>query len=323
MKQFQKFLAVLLLFWACTVFAQRKQTIAVIPFKAEEQLINLSKIVTDQFRAELFNLQVFHVIDQESIDEILSEQKIGLTGVIDTESSVKVGKLLAAQKLLTGSITTTENEYILTVNIVDVETRLIHFSDYVRTKKSDGLVEPIITKIKHFSMITQEEYDFFYVGFFSAGFLMSVDLDAPFDQLLTVVIALEKLLNKYNLYSVYPVQEFLKSKNQTAIANAQRALPAEILKRYGESKNTIVRFGICISTIYMSSLSGQIEKMVEFNNILKTVIDDPELKAFHKVRTLAISITQTKFINQNSNKIASLTKEILQVYENTPKEKEQ
>ena len=143
MKKLQIIFLFFILVWDFPGFSQGKQTIAVLPFEVEENLTSLAKTVADRFQTELFRINFFKLVDRNTITALFDEQKLALTGSINSESSVKVGRMLSAQKVLTGSIRTTQSKYFLTVNIIDVETGGIDYSDHLTVQQKNDVLKKI------------------------------------------------------------------------------------------------------------------------------------------------------------------------------------
>ncbi len=62
--------------------------------------------VRDAFTQQLLATGRFEVVDRQSLDKILEEQKLGISGLIDEQSAPQLGKLLGASALIFGRITT-------------------------------------------------------------------------------------------------------------------------------------------------------------------------------------------------------------------------
>jgi len=69
-----------------------------------------TKVLVEKIIAGL-SRKGFSVIDRENIEKILKEQQLSMTGLIDEEEAVQVGKLSGAELVLIGSI----NEYQRTI----------------------------------------------------------------------------------------------------------------------------------------------------------------------------------------------------------------
>jgi len=91
-------------------------------------------------------------IEREQIEKVFEEQKMSLSGCTSTECVIKMGQLLNAQKILVGSITKTENYYLISVRIVDVVMGAIEYETKpVRAKNEDEFgkaAEKIVQEIE-------------------------------------------------------------------------------------------------------------------------------------------------------------------------------
>jgi curli biogenesis system outer membrane secretion channel CsgG len=85
-----------------------KKRIAVMQFDAKDlntygyQKINLA--AAEMLTTALFKTGKFIVIERSTLDKILKEQGLGLSGFIDPSSAAKVGKILGVQALVNGVI---------------------------------------------------------------------------------------------------------------------------------------------------------------------------------------------------------------------------
>jgi curli biogenesis system outer membrane secretion channel CsgG len=66
---------------------------------------NLGKAAGDEFVTQLVNSGQFTVIERDKIAAVLAEQGLGASGAVTASTAPKIGKLLGAQLLFTGSIT--------------------------------------------------------------------------------------------------------------------------------------------------------------------------------------------------------------------------
>jgi curli biogenesis system outer membrane secretion channel CsgG len=66
---------------------------------------NLGKAAGDEFVTQLVNSGEFTVIERQKIAAVLAEQGLGASGAVTASTAPKIGKLLGAQLLFTGSIT--------------------------------------------------------------------------------------------------------------------------------------------------------------------------------------------------------------------------
>lgn len=82
-----------------------KKRIAVASFENHTQYKEVGSGVADLFVVELVKNKNFEVIERSKLNQVLSEQRLGATGVISEESAAKLGKLLGLDYLVFGSVT--------------------------------------------------------------------------------------------------------------------------------------------------------------------------------------------------------------------------
>jgi len=87
--------------------------------------LHLAQALTENLRVEIINSQQFSVVERNLLDEIMREQGLGLTGLIDPETAVEVGKLVGANIIIAGSLTKIGSIFTLNYRIINIETGLI------------------------------------------------------------------------------------------------------------------------------------------------------------------------------------------------------
>jgi curli biogenesis system outer membrane secretion channel CsgG len=89
--------------------AGKKIRVAVFDFQNNSQWHwwgdRLGQAAGDEFVTHLVNSGQFTVIEREKIQAVLAEQGLGASGAVSASTAPKIGKLLGAQLLFTGSIT--------------------------------------------------------------------------------------------------------------------------------------------------------------------------------------------------------------------------
>jgi len=66
---------------------------------------NLGKAAADELVTQLFKAGSFSVIERAQLAALLAEQNLGASGAVDASTAARIGQLLGAQLILTGSIT--------------------------------------------------------------------------------------------------------------------------------------------------------------------------------------------------------------------------
>lgn len=79
-------------------------------------------MLSDVLRAVLVNAGHFRVINRTQMETILKEQQFSLSECAGSECSVEVGRLLSAQRIVTGSLSRLGKSFLVTVQITNVET---------------------------------------------------------------------------------------------------------------------------------------------------------------------------------------------------------
>ena len=125
-----------------------KRRVGVIDFenKTAYGQNRLGQAASDVLITELVKTGKFIVVEREKISKLLEEQKLGLTGAIDSSTAAKMGKILGLNAIVTGAISnfgsrTTGADYLITqskrqeatctvdVRVVDTETGQILYAD--------------------------------------------------------------------------------------------------------------------------------------------------------------------------------------------------
>ena len=66
---------------------------------------NLGRAAADELTTQLFKTGDFSMIERAQLDAVLAEQDLGASGAVTISSAARIGQLLGAQLILTGSIT--------------------------------------------------------------------------------------------------------------------------------------------------------------------------------------------------------------------------
>jgi hypothetical protein len=105
------------------------------------------KTIAELFSVELVNRRVMTILDRSKIQSLLDEQKLQLTGITDEKKLIEIGKLLGANKIITGSILKMGENYFITVKGIDVFSGSVEISDKVSSQSINGLINslPVLT----------------------------------------------------------------------------------------------------------------------------------------------------------------------------------
>lgn len=123
-----------------------RPTVAVLPFvnsaigAANTDLAPLSKGIAELLLTELAQNPGIRLVERENIQKLIEEQNLGRDGRVDDATAARLGKLLGAKHMVTGSfITDRSGKMVMTVKSIDTETGRIEW-----THRGDGKTEEFL-----------------------------------------------------------------------------------------------------------------------------------------------------------------------------------
>jgi len=87
---------------------------AVIPFQTEDKKLRKQRIglgISEVLVTDLIQGETFRIVERHNLTKLLDEISLSMSGLINEESSLRVGKLLKADLLLLGSVTRVGDRY--------------------------------------------------------------------------------------------------------------------------------------------------------------------------------------------------------------------
>lgn len=123
-----------------------RPTVAVLPFvnsaigQANDELAPLSKGIADLLIVEMAQNTGIRLVERENIARIIEEQNLARDGRVDDATAVRIGKLLGAKHMVTGSfVTDRSGAMVITLKSIDAETGRLEYTDMERGKTDDFL----------------------------------------------------------------------------------------------------------------------------------------------------------------------------------------
>lgn len=102
-------------------------TVAVFDFESKDEgLRDAGPKVATLVNALLSADARLITVERAELDKILSEQELGLSGTVSTETAAKVGKLTGAKVLVTGRVFTAGREQMAVAKIIGTETSRVY-----------------------------------------------------------------------------------------------------------------------------------------------------------------------------------------------------
>ena len=125
-----KSLLILLILLCFTYTAFPQKVISVLYFEntsGAEEYHWLCKGLADMLITDFNGLAGIKLVERESLEKVLREQALSLSGLTDQESAITVGKLLSADQLIYGSYIINDDQIRIDIKLVVVETgEVIH-----------------------------------------------------------------------------------------------------------------------------------------------------------------------------------------------------
>ena len=129
-----------------------RPTVAVLPFvnsaigASNAELAPLSKGIADLLLTDLAQNTGIRVVERENIQKLIDEQNLARDGRVDDATAARIGKLLGAKHMVTGTfVTDRSGTMVITLKSVDTETGRIEWTHMDRDKTDNFLA--LVTKL--------------------------------------------------------------------------------------------------------------------------------------------------------------------------------
>lgn len=102
-----------------------KRGLAVLTFKensASAKKAGIGNTVRELIAREAARSTIFYLVDRDSLNDSLKEQKLALSGLIDEKTTIEPGNTAGVAVFISGSISEIKDAYQISVKITDVET---------------------------------------------------------------------------------------------------------------------------------------------------------------------------------------------------------
>ena len=152
---------IIVIFVVClfTFSAYAGEKVAVLDFKSILASEELGTAVAEILRTELVGLGNYTVIERGMLEQVMQEQSLQLTGAVESETAVKIGKLVGAKLVVIGSIVKTGSVYTINARFIDVETGIVKVGQNIRGEGEDqisNMVHQLALIITGKTVITEE-----------------------------------------------------------------------------------------------------------------------------------------------------------------------
>ena len=104
---------------------------------------DLGAALLDMVTTELGKKPIIRIVDRAQVEDLLTKQKLLVSGRIDDKEAMRVGQLLGAQYIVMGGVVMDRTDARLDIRLVDVETGLT-----VRTFKERGKQDDLLDLVE-------------------------------------------------------------------------------------------------------------------------------------------------------------------------------
>jgi TolB-like protein len=140
-----KILVFLLLIFSAINPALAQITVAIADFKNSSQsffLDSWEKSIPEYLKGELSRSEKIVVVERRQLETVLKEQALTMTGLIDSSTAQKVGDLLGAEFVISGTISQAGKWTRIDINLIRVSTGEVK-SEKVQAPDADHLTEMV------------------------------------------------------------------------------------------------------------------------------------------------------------------------------------
>ena len=119
------------------VFAKTLPVIAVMNFSRIKVSRSVAQSVAEIINNELVRSKQFTIVERGQLKKILREQRFVLSGIVSEKDAVKIGELVSAKMIVIGKVILIEDNYLISVEVVDSEKGTILYAQDTIIKKRE------------------------------------------------------------------------------------------------------------------------------------------------------------------------------------------
>lgn len=131
-----------------SMISEEKHKIAVIDFSnLYGQTTDFGKFLTEELITRLFKTGRFEIMERRFLTKVLTELKLTLTDVFDTETIKELGQILGADAIVTGTITDLGTSLRVNARIISTETGEVFAAAVINIAKDEMVMRILGYKI--------------------------------------------------------------------------------------------------------------------------------------------------------------------------------
>lgn len=140
-------------------------TLTVLPFQAEKKLLErgIGIAISEMLTAYLIQTKSYKIVERAELNRLLEEQKLGLTGAIETNTAIAVGHLLGCRVVVVGNVVRLGENYQISARMIDVLTAEVLSVAFAEVN-AEALDEQAINYV---TLVPEKEVIGIYFGYFN------------------------------------------------------------------------------------------------------------------------------------------------------------
>lgn len=112
-------------------------TLAVMPLQGKGDSQAFVEASTDRMVAQLVELRRFKVIERSKLEEVLQEQRLQVSGVVDDRTAVDVGRVAGADAIVVGTVSIIGSTTTVNARVIDTQTSEVLVARNARSDRTD------------------------------------------------------------------------------------------------------------------------------------------------------------------------------------------
>ena len=172
----------------------------------------VATIFQELLQTDFSNFPIFQFVERNLLDEHLAEQEIQLSGIIDTESAVRVGYIVNADKVVFGSLGLYDTEfakYLLSLRLADVERATVEAAESIEVRSKDYIRNAVVEISSRLSESVKISVRIVKVDDKSVHTTLSSEAGIQSEQLLSVIVVVPILEDRFLGVTQLPVINLL------------------------------------------------------------------------------------------------------------------
>lgn len=142
-----------------TSLSQNQKTkIAVIEFlDIQGNVTNLGRFLAEELTTRLYRTNQFEVVERHLLNKIIQEHQLSLSGIIDENSAVELGKILGVEAIATGSITDLGTSVKVNARLISTESGKVFSVASINILKDDTIKKLLEQKVGSSELVKNED----------------------------------------------------------------------------------------------------------------------------------------------------------------------